>query len=141
MLAVHIAVGSLLILLNLLAGAIELGLLLAVLRTGRLELVAGAVFIAYVSQAIIYLPFLRREFSITFGDLLAQLWPVIPALVGGCAASSLLPASFGGTFFTLACRGLFTAAVVALIHGLCTRFRCIQEAGGMISQNLARVRA
>jgi O-antigen/teichoic acid export membrane protein len=124
-----------------LAGAVELGLLLLVLRTGRIELVATAVLIAYSTQAIIYLPFLRREFSISFGDLAAQLWPVIPALVGGCAITSLLPDSLGGTFFTLACRGLFTALVVALIHGLCTRFRFFQEAGGMISQNLARVRA
>jgi lipopolysaccharide exporter len=124
-----------------LAGGIELLLLLLVLRTGRIELVAAAVLIAYATQAVIYLPYLRRELSIGFGDLAAQLWPVIPALVGGCAITSLLPDSLGGTFFTLACRGLFTAGVVALIHGLCTRFRCFQEAGGMISQNLARVRA
>ena len=124
-----------------LAGAVELLLLLLVLRTGRIELVAAAVLIAYATQAVIYLPYLRREFSISFRDLAAQLWPVIPALVGGCAITSLLPDSLGGTFFTLACRGLFTALVVALIHGLCTRFRCFQEAGGMISQNLARVRA
>ena len=124
-----------------LAGAVELILLLLVLRTGRIELVAAAVLIAYATQAVIYLPYLRREFSISFRDLAAQLWPVIPALVGGCAITSLLPDSLGGTFFTLACRGLFTALVVALIHGLCTRFRCFQEAGGMISQNLARVRA
>jgi lipopolysaccharide exporter len=124
-----------------LAGAVELLLLLLVLRTGRIELVAAAVLIAYATQAVIYLPYLRREFSISFGDLAAQLWPVIPALVGGCVITSLLPDSLGGTFFTLACRGLFTALVVALIHGLCTRFRCFQEAGGMISQNLARVRA
>jgi lipopolysaccharide exporter len=124
-----------------LAGGVELLLLLLVLRTGRIELVAAAVLIAYATQAVIYLPYLRREFSIGFGDLAAQLWPVIPALVGGCAITSLLPDSLGGTFFTLACRGLFTAGVVALIHGLCTRFRCFQEAGGMISQNLARVRA
>ena len=124
-----------------LAGAVELLLLLLVLRTGRIELVAAAVLIAYATQAVIYLPYLRREFSISFGDLAAQLWPVIPALVGGCAITSLLPDSLGGTFFTLACRGLFTALVVALIHGLCTRFRCFQEAGGMISQNLDRVRA
>ena len=124
-----------------LAGAVELLLLLLVLRTGRIELVAAAVLIAYATQAVIYLPYLRREFSISFRDLAAQLWPVIPALVGGCAVTSLLPDSLGGTFFTLACRGLFTALVVALIHGLCTRFRCFQEAGGMISQNLARVRA
>ena len=124
-----------------LAGAVELLLLLLVLRTGRIELVAAAVLIAYATQAVIYLPYLRREFSISFRDLAAQLWPVIPALVGGCAITSLLPDSLGGTFFTLACRGLFTALVVALIHGLCTRFRCFHEAGGMISQNLARVRA
>lgn len=124
-----------------LVGAVELLLILLVLRTGRIELVAAGVLIAYLSQAIISLPYLRREFSISLGDLIAQLWPVIPALVGGYAITSLLPDGFGGTFFTLACRGLFTALVVALIHGLCTRFRCFQEAGGMISQNLARVRA
>jgi lipopolysaccharide exporter len=124
-----------------LAGAVELLLLLLVLRTGRIELVAAAVLLAYATQAIIYLPFLRREFSIGFGDLVAQLWPVVPALVGGYAVTSLLPDSLGGTFLTLACRGLFTALAVALIHGLCTRFRCLQEAGGIISQNLARVSA
>src|ERR1039458_3195362 len=126
---------------NALAGAIELVLILLVLRTGRIELIAAAVLIAYATQAIIYMPYLRREFSIGFGDLAVQLWPVIPALVGGYAITSFLPDWFGGTFLTLACRGLFTALVVALIHGLCTRFRCFQEAGGMISQNFARVTA
>lgn len=126
---------------NALAGAAELLLILLVLRTGRIELVAAAVLVAYSGQAIIYLPFLRREFSIGFRDLAGQLWPVIPALIGGCFITSLLPDSLGSTFITLACRGLFTALVVALIHGVCTRFRCIQEAGGMISQNLVRVRA
>jgi O-antigen/teichoic acid export membrane protein len=126
---------------NALAGAVELLLLLLVLRTGRIELVAAVVLIAYATQAIIFLPHLRREFSISLGDLGAQLWPVIPALVGGYAITSLLPDSLGGTISTLACRGLFTALVVALIHGLCTRFRCFHEAGGMISQNLIRVSA
>jgi len=125
---------------NALACAVELLLLLLVLRTGKIELVATAVLIAYATQSIIYLPFVHREFSIGLGDLVAQLWPVILALFGGYAITSLLPDSFGATFFTLACRGLFTALSVALIHGLCTRFRCFQEAGGMISQNLARVR-
>jgi O-antigen/teichoic acid export membrane protein len=126
---------------NFLAGAVELMLILLVLRTGRIELIAAAVLIAYATQAIIYLPYIRQELSVSVGDLVAQLWPVIPALVGGYAATTLLPDWFGGTIFTLGCRGLFTAVVVALIHGLCTRFRCFQEAGGMISQNLARVRA
>jgi len=126
---------------NALAGAIELPLILLVLHTGNLGLIAAAVLVAYAAQAFIFVPYLRREFSIRFRDLIAQLWPVIPALVGGYVITSLLPDWFGGTFFTLACRGLFTASVVALIHGLCTRFRCFHEAGGMISQNLARVRA
>jgi lipopolysaccharide exporter len=124
-----------------LAGVAELLLILLVLPTGRIDLIAAAVLVAYATQAIIYLPFLRKEFSIGFGDLAAKLWPVIPALLGGCAITSLLPEWLGGTLFTLGCRGLFTAAVTALIHGLCTRFRCFQEAGGMISQNLDRVLA
>jgi hypothetical protein len=45
----------------------------------------------------------------------------------------------GGTLFTLAVRGLFTALVVAVTHGLFSRFRCFHEASGMISQNFARV--
>jgi lipopolysaccharide exporter len=123
---------------NALAGAIELVLLLLVLRSGRIELVATVVLVAYLSQAIIYLPFLRREFSIGYGDIVAQLWPVIPAGVAGYLITSLLPTSLGGTLVTLAVRGLFTALVVALTHGLCTGFRCFQEAGGMISQSLVR---
>jgi O-antigen/teichoic acid export membrane protein len=124
-----------------LVGGAELLLILLVLRTGRIELVAAAVLIAYLAQAIVLVPYVRRELSIGFGDFWGLLWPLIPAMVGGYAFTSLLPSSFGGTIFTLGCRGLLTAMVVALIHGLCTRFRCFLEAGGMISQNLARVRA
>lgn len=124
---------------NALAGAVELTLILLVLRTGRIELIAAAVLIAYSTQAIIYFPYLQREFSISLWDLTAQLWPVIPALVGGYAITLLMPAWFGATFVTLACRGLLTAVVVALIHGLCTRFRCFQEASGIISQSFSRV--
>jgi O-antigen/teichoic acid export membrane protein len=126
---------------NALIGAIELLLILLVLRTGRIELVAAAVFVAYASASIVLLPYLRRDFSIGIRDIGAQIWPAGPALVVGYLVTSLLPASFGNTIITLAARGLITASVVALTHGLCTRFRCFQEAGGMISQNLARVRA
>jgi hypothetical protein len=110
------------------------------LRYGRIELVAAAVLAAYVCAATALLPFLRREFAIGIGDIVAQVWPVVPALAVGCLVTSLLPASLGSTFVTLAARGLITASVVALTHGLCTRFRCFHEAGGMISQNFARVR-
>src|SRR5262249_51800047 len=126
---------------NALMGVIEVVLIFLALRLGRLELVAAAVLVAYLSAAVVLFPFLRREFGVGIGDLIGQLWPMVPALAGGYAFTSLLPHSLGATFFTLACRGLFTAAVVALIHGICTRFRFFQEAGGMISQNLARVRA
>ena len=126
---------------NILAGTLELVLLLLALRSGRIEVVALAVLVAYASQAVVYLPFLRREFSIGFGDIVARIWPTIPALVIGYLITSLLPSSFGGTFFTLAIRGLFTASVVALTHGLFSRFRCFHEAGGMISQNFARASA
>jgi lipopolysaccharide exporter len=123
------------------AGAVELALILTVLRTGRIELIAVAVLIAYGAQAAIYLPYLRREFSVGLGDLVAQLWPVVPALIGGYVITSFLPNSFGTTVFTLACRGFFTAAVVILVHGLCTGFRCLEEAGGMIFEKFARARA
>jgi len=126
---------------NILAGALELALLMLALRSRRIEMVAAAVLVAYASQAVIYLPFLRREFSVGVGDVVAKIWPTAPALVVGYLATSLLPSSFGGTLLTLAIRGLFTAFVVALAHGLFSRFRCFHEAGGMISQNLARARA
>jgi O-antigen/teichoic acid export membrane protein len=126
---------------NAIAGAVELILILLALRSGRIEGVAGAVLFAYFCAGAVLLPFLGREFSIGIGDIAAQVWPVAPALVAGYAATSLLPASFGTSFVTMACRGLFTASVVGLTHGLCTRFRFFHEAGGMISETLVRVRA
>ena len=41
---------------TLLAGSVELSLLLLVLRSGRIELVAFAVLIAYISQALFICP-------------------------------------------------------------------------------------
>ena len=123
---------------NLLGGVIELLLILLALRSGRIEIVAAAVIIAYTCGAVSLLPFLHSEFSIGIGDLAAQIWPVVPAMIVGCLVSYLLPVTLGSTIVTLACRGLITASVVALTHGLCTRFRCFQEAGGMISQNIVR---
>jgi PST family polysaccharide transporter len=124
-----------------LVGAVEIVLLLLALRSGRIEMVAAAVLVAYTCAAVVFWPFLRRELSIGVPDILAQIWPVGPALVMGYMATSLLPASLGTTVIGLAGRGLFTALVVALSHGLCTRFRCFHEAKGMILPNLARIRA
>jgi O-antigen/teichoic acid export membrane protein len=132
---------KLLLYANGLAGTVEILLLLLVLRIGRIELVASAVLIAYATQSIVYLPFLRRNLGVGAVDIIVQLWPLVPALLGGCIITSLLPDWLGGTLLTLVGRGLFTALLVALIHGLCSRFRCFEEAGGMISQSLARVRA
>ncbi len=123
---------------NALAGVAELLLLLFVLRSGRIELVAVAVLLAYSAQAIIYVPYLRRELSVSFGDLVAQLWPAVPSIAVGYVVASLLPASFGNTILTLAGRGLITASAVGLTHGVFSRFRCFQEARGMIAQNFAR---
>jgi lipopolysaccharide exporter len=126
---------------NILAGLIEVGLLALVVTSGKIELVAAAVLIAYVTQAVIYIPFLRRHLGIRVRDLAEQLWPIVPALLAGYGATLLVPASLGDSLATLAVRALFTALVVALVHGLCTRFRCFQEARGMIFENMARVRA
>jgi lipopolysaccharide exporter len=123
---------------SLLAGGIELALLVLALRSGRIEMVACAVFIAYVSQALIYLPALRNKFSVDLGSIVARLWPIIPALGAGWWITTLLPSSFGGTVVTLGIRGLFTASVVGLTHGLFSRFRCFHEMRGMIWQNFAR---
>jgi lipopolysaccharide exporter len=125
---------------TLLAGGVELALLALALRSGRIELIACAVLIAYISQALVYLPFLRGNLDISGRDLIAQLWPMLPALAGGYLVTLLLPTSFGETLITLVARVLFTGSIVALIHGLCTRFRCFQEASRMILQNIPRSR-
>lgn len=125
---------------SLSVGAVEILLLLLALRTGRIEMVAIAVLVAYICAGIVFLPFLRRELSIGIPDIIGQIWPIGPALATGIVVTSLLPASLGYTMIGLAARGLITAAVVALSHGLFTRFRCFHEASRMISPNLARIR-
>jgi len=124
---------------NLLAVLIELVLLLLSVRSGKLELVAGAVLFAYATKAVVYIPFLRDHLGISVRDLVVQLWPVIPAFVAGYGGTLLVPASLGNSLATLAVRALFTALVVAFVHGFCTRFRCFQEASGMIFQRFASV--
>jgi O-antigen/teichoic acid export membrane protein len=123
-----------------LAGLIEVVLLALVVKSGKIELVAAVVLFAYVTQAVIYIPFLRRHLGIGIRDLAEQLWPLIPALLAGYGATLLVPASIGDSLPTLVVRALFTASVVAFVHGLCTRFRCFHEATGMISKNFSRVR-
>jgi O-antigen/teichoic acid export membrane protein len=122
-------------------GSIEAILLFFVLRTGRIELVATAVLFAYTAQSFVYMPFLRRTLGVYAKDILAQVWPVVPVLVGGCLMTTLLPKSLVTTIPTLAARGVLTALVAALIHGFCTRFRWFQETGRMFVQHLACVRA
>lgn len=125
---------------NLLMGVVEIGLLMLALRSGKVELVALGVFIAYACAGIVLLPFLRKEFSVTIGDLAIRLWPIIPACFVGWLATALLANSFGNTFLSLCERGLFTASAIAVIHGCLSRFRCFSEISGMISQQFARSR-
>jgi O-antigen/teichoic acid export membrane protein len=126
---------------SLLIGLVEILLLLLALRSRRIEIVASAVLLAYVCATAVFLPFLRRELSVGISDILNQIWPVGPALVMGILVTSFLPASMGATIMGLAGRGMLTASVVVLTHGLCTRFRCFHEARGMIWPNLARIHA
>ena len=121
-----------------LAGAVEVALLLFALKTGRIEVVAAVVLLAYILQAAIYGPFLYREFAVGAGDIIRRTWPIIPAFILGSMVTFLLPDSFGSTYGSLGIRALFTAVVVAVTHGSLSRFRCFHDIGGMISQNLAQ---
>lgn len=126
---------------NLAGGAVEVILLLLALEAGRIDLVAAAVLLSYGCAAGALLPFLRREFAVGIIDIFLRIWPVLPASIVGYMVTSLLPDSFGSTIVTLAARGLFTASAAALVHGLCTRFRCFHEASAIIFHNFARARA
>jgi len=124
---------------TVLVGTVEVILLALAIRSDRIEVVAVAVLVAYLAQAAVYLPYLKREFFITSAHFIAQVWPVAPALAAGWLATSLLPATFGNTFLTLGARALFTGTVVAITHGLFSRFRCFHEARGLIMHNFARI--
>lgn len=123
---------------NLLAGAIEIALLVLALRTGRISLVATAVLVAYLTQAAVFVPYLRREFSIGLRELVSKVWPVVPAMVVGGFATSLLPTEYGSTFWGLAARGILTASVVAITHGLFSGFRCFQEVWELLAPHYRR---
>jgi O-antigen/teichoic acid export membrane protein len=117
-----------------LCGLVQIILLVPALYSRKIEWVAVAVLVSYAAQTIVYVPFLRHELTITFTDLIKQLWPVAPAMLAGWWATHMLFPSAGGSLFTLAYRGLFTAAVVAAVHGLLTGFRCFQEARELVLQ-------
>jgi lipopolysaccharide exporter len=117
---------------NILCGLIQLVLLALVLPAKKIEWVAAVVFAAYACQAIIYLPFLRREMAVTAVDLIRQLWPMPPALAGGWWLTQKVFPATAETLLALALRGLFTFAVVSVIHGSLTRFRCFYEARDLV---------
>ena len=111
----------------IMVGVVQMPLLWWAIHTGKIEWVAAVVLVAYSTQALVYFPVLRREFSVSTLDLVKQLWPLAPAmLVGWWATRELFPSTHG-TIFTLAYRGLFTAVVTGVTHGICSRFRCFQE--------------
>jgi len=117
---------------SVLCAVVQVVMLIPALYSRRIEWVAIAVLVAYATQAFIFVPSLRRELSVTFADLIKQLWPLAPAMLAGWWATHVCFGSDGGSLFTLAYRGLFTAFVVALTHGIFTGFRCFQEARELI---------
>jgi len=119
---------------NVLAGVIQVALLVPALWTGKIEWVALVVLVAYASQALVYVPALRREFAITLVDVLKQLWPVAPAMLAGWGVTHLLLDSTRGSLFTLVGRLLFTAVVTALAHGIFSGFRCFRETRELLFQ-------
>ena len=122
---------------TILCGVLQVGLLLAALRAGKIEWVAVAVLVAYASQALIYFPYLRQDLAISIPDLIRQLWPLAPAMAAGWGLTYVLFTGPGSSVFALAGRGFFTVVVVALTHGALTRFRCFNETADLVSQKLA----
>lgn len=119
---------------SLLCGGLQILLLVLALPTKKIEWIAVSVTVAYASQALIYVPFLRRELGVTLPDLIRQLWPIIPAALVGWAFTYELFTTTEGNIVTLALRGIFTAVVVAAVHGALTGFRCFQEAVELVFQ-------
>jgi lipopolysaccharide exporter len=123
---------------SLLAGASLVAMIIPALYSHRIEWVAMAVLLSYCSQALIYIPYLRRDLSITLmEDLAGVLWPVAPAMLAGWWATHALFDSIPDSFISLACRGLFTALMVGIVHGALTRFRCYREMSELISIRFA----
>lgn len=121
----------------LLCGGLQVALLLPALYSRKIEWVALAVLASYAAQAFVYMPCLRRELSITFADLIKQLWPIVPAMLAGIWLTQVLFTNATETLLVLACRGVFTVFVVALVHGILTGFRCLREAWELIFQGFS----
>jgi O-antigen/teichoic acid export membrane protein len=119
---------------NILCAVVQVVLLVPALYSRSIEWVAVVVLVSYAAQALVYIPYLRRDVSVNFSDLVKLLWPVAPAMLVGWWTTRLLFASDGGSLLTLACRGLFTASVTAIVHGMFSGFRCYREASDLVSQ-------
>ncbi len=118
---------------TMLCGGMQVVLLVPAIFSRKIEWVAVALLISYSSQAIIYVPYLRRELSITFAD------PRQTAVAGGTGHAG----GMGGPPISylpkravhcslLAYHGLFTAVVVAVIYEIRTGFRCLGEVRELI---------
>lgn len=116
--------------------AVQLPSLGVALWSGKIEWVAVAVLLGYSVQGFVYFPVLRKDFSISLRDLIWHLWPILPAMLAGWWATHAVFSNTGGSFWTLICRAAFTASVTALVHSVCSGFRCVREAWELISHKI-----
>jgi lipopolysaccharide exporter len=118
---------------NVLVAALELALLYPAVKYFGIEGVAAVVAVTYALQYPIYLPFMKKELNLGFGEI----WAVMqPAIISACFVAALVAIHtkiFPGYSFNLLIQRVFLSmAGFTVLHGLLTKWRFVSEIRSII---------
>ena len=117
---------------NIIVAAIELSLLYPAIKFTGIAGVALLVTVAYISQYVVYYPFIIKEMDVTFSELKNTLLPVLVS-----AATLLISLYFLNLFVSSSIIMIFVKIAIAGVvytgtHGLCTKWKMHKEILGMV---------
>lgn len=117
---------------NFVVAIIELSLIYPVLMQFGINGVAVLVTCAYVSQFVMYYPFLKKDLNTTWSDLFASVKPSLTAIVSILLLFLLFETTWGSSLIIMAVKIIVCAAGYILLHGLISKWKIQTEMYGMI---------
>ena len=131
---------NLLLRANLLAAAVEIGLLYPVLKLGGIEGVAMLVTLSYALQCFIYWPFLKAHLNLSLRELGKSILPSILASIPALIAGLLLDKIAVGLLFRFSLRVCVVAAIFVTVQGQLSSWRWLADWKKLVGNRMSLAR-
>ncbi len=123
---------------NMIAGGMELGLLYPVMKAAGIEGVAVLVTVAYSVQYAIYLPFLKRECGIGYGEWFgATKWALLSGMVTSVTAAWIW-GHMSLSITSMVLKFAYCVSGYCLLYGTITHWKLARQGRSFLEAYLAQ---